>query len=69
MSSFQLAGVGGTGARAVPLPGGLRDLGAVVDGCSEDRDTEDLFRLCDRAAVGGGPGGGGGNGMPGPHRV
>lgn len=68
-SSLQSAGVGGTGARAVPLPGGRRDRDAETVRRSMGDDSKDLFRLCERVLAGGGPGGGGGNGMPGSHRV
>ena len=58
-SSTQLAGVGGTGPRAVTPPGGGRLVGGEVMGGFK---AFGRFRLCDRDCEGGGPGGGGGSG-------
>lgn len=67
-SSLQSAGVGGTGSRLVPCPGGRLVRNAEGGASSAEGGSEALFMLCDRLVVGGGPGGGGGNGMPGSHR-
>ena len=63
-SSTQPAGVGGTGPRLVPCPGGRRVTGAAMGVDVKDPSGERL-RLCERALGGGGPGGGGGSGIPG----
>lgn len=59
-SSVQLAGVGGTGPKAVTPLGGGRLVGGDIMGApfSPALDT-----LCDREDGGGGPGGGGGRGI------
>lgn len=59
--SFQSAGVGGTGPRAV-MPSGT---GRLVGG--EAMGSVVRFKLCDLEFDGGGPGGGGGSGKPGSH--
>lgn len=61
-SSLQSAGVGGTGSRVVPVPGGRLDRSGSVGANPEDGLSVGRFRLCERAD-GGGPGGGGGRGM------
>lgn len=64
-SSFQLAGVGGTGpSAATPLGGGLL-VGGDVSG---SLPLLGLVTLCD-LEPGGGPGGGGGTGMLGSHLI
>ncbi len=66
-SSTQLAGVGGTGPRAVTPPGGGRLVGGEAIG---GFIAFGRFRLWDRdCAEGGGPGGGGGSGIAGSHLV
>ena len=65
-SSTQFAGVGGTGPRLVPRPGGLLVLGAgtgAVKLLPDVDPSDDRLMLWERA-LGGSPGGGGGNGMP-----
>ena len=66
-SSTQFAGVGGTGPRLVPTPGGRLVLGAgtgAVKLLPDVDPSDDRHILWDRA-FGGSPGGGGGSGMPG----
>lgn len=66
-SSTQFAGVGGTGPRLVPRPGGRLVLGAgtgAVKLLPDVDPSDDRFMLWDRA-LGGSPGGGGGSGMSG----
>jgi len=65
-SSTQSAGVGGTGPRLVPWPGGRLVEGAGIAAVKLLPDAEpsdDRLMLWDRV-LGGSPGGGGGSGMP-----
>lgn len=66
-SSLQPAGVGGTGSRLVPSPGGRLLRGVNPDVRPDDWVSDGLLKLWDRFDDGGGPGGGGGNGIPGSH--
>ena len=66
-SAIQSAGVGGTGPRVVPCPGGRLIRNGNVGPRSNAGLSIGLFKLCVLAALGGGPGGGGGRGIPGSH--